>query len=358
MKNDFIVSTLPIKPQISTNIGMMIAPTIMQYIGNVFDIEKCMSVNLLHTYSNKKNELQNYINYILQAGITYNMLFRDDMHNNQLIGFIIELLKNDILDVEKRHVIYCECGKIDMLKEAVNENGKLYHKVHDKIICNCCNNICKECEEDVLVMKIKEHENPLIAPTFLEKELLNIKNQFIGKKLLISKHRNTGFNISVDNRKFNIDIDFIWSNYFKILEPNNQIFIASNHQIYNMFLINYLSKVSTNKKLYFIATPYINGNLAEMKKQYELKNLKEYKMLLLLYNLKWKNKNSNWSDSNFNYLSNISDTKIKNLYEAFLCNDYSFDIFSNIDKALNESSNMQKNIQKMKKLYKERHYER
>ena len=77
--------------------------------------------------------------------------------------------------------------------------------------------------------------------------------------------------------------------------------------------------------------------------------------------MKWKNKNSKWSTSNYNYLVNISDTKLKNLYEVLLYESkekQSENIFTDIDNILNSSSNMQKNISIMKKLYKNDYYGR
>lgn len=294
-------------------------------------------------------------------GINYNFLFKDEEYTQQLLNIIKKMIESGIISVQKEHIVYCDCGKVDMLKDATNNNGKLYHMENGKIICNCCNNLCHEQEADVLTLKINEHESASISPAFLQKDIQDIESQFIGKKVLISKKRNTGFKLQIDNNCFNIDIDFIWSNYFKLLNYQNEIFIASNHQLYNMFFINYLSKVSSDKNLHFIATPYIDGNLNDIKAEYEARKLKEYKLLLLLYNLKWKNKNSKWSTSNYNYLANISDTKIKNLYEALL---YEFkshsteDIFANIDNVLNASSNMQKNISLMKTLYKNSYYGR
>ncbi len=361
MNNDYVVATLPIKPQQNTNVGMMVAPTIMEHIGNVFNIDKCMSVNLLHTYANKSKELNDYKEYIETAGINYNILFKDDEYTFQLLEIIEKMISSKIISIQKEHIIYCNCGKVDMLKDATNNNGKLYHIENGNIICNCCKNLCHEYEDDVLVLKIKEHKSASISPTFLQKDIKDIEKQFVGKKILVSKKRNTGFKLEIDKKWFNIDIDFIWSNYFKLLNYQNEIFIASNHQLYNMFFINYLSKISSDKKIHFIATPYINGNLNDIKKEYQARKLKEYKLLLLLYNLKWKNKNSKWSTSNYNYLVNISDTKLKNLYEALLYEGkekQDENIFSNIDNILSSSSNMQKNISMMKKLYKNGYYER
>lgn len=41
-KQDTIILTLPIKPQQETNIGMMLSPTIMDYIGSSLSIKKIL----------------------------------------------------------------------------------------------------------------------------------------------------------------------------------------------------------------------------------------------------------------------------------------------------------------------------
>ena len=108
----------------------------------------------------------------------------------------------------------------------------------------------------------------------------------------------------------------------------------------------------------FIANPYLNVDLEEAKRQYELRILKEYKQLLLLYNFRWQNKNCNWSSTNTTYLNNISDTKLRNLYNAMIISSKELlgsdlPLEELLFKMLNEKSNMQNNIKEMKRLYKE-----
>ena len=99
---------------------------------------------------------------------------------------------------------------------------------------------------------------------------------------------------------------------------------------------------------------YIKKNA---KNQYEKKLLKEYKALLILYNLRWHNKNCNWSDSVASYLNGISETKIKNLYKSMILNASELinpdaKIEEILYILLNYNTNMQNNIKIMKKMYK------
>ncbi len=358
-KNNTLVSTLPIKPQSQTNIGMLLAPTIMDFIGTVLNIKKVLGVNILNTYCNKNLEIENYIREINNSNISYDYLFLDKQQCDKLIEIVKKMYNKGLIKEKKKEIIRCDCGKIDMLSDSQNNNAKLYHSISGKLYCNSCNEECKTTIEDSLVFEIAEENDDIsIIPGFYKKEISEFSKGFKGKNILISKYRDTGLYFNTPNRRFNIDIDFMWSNLFDFHSEENQIYIASNHQLFLMYLINYVSKIVSNKKIIFIVTPYIDVNLKEAKKQYNLIELKEYKELLLLYNLKWNNKDCKWSDSNFEYLKNISKTKIKNLYASMLYSSRELlNDCSCLTKVLNDilvkNTNMQNNIKCMKRMYKE-----
>lgn len=89
---------------------------------------------------------------------------------------------------------------------------------------------------------------------------------FNNSDILVSKNRNTGYVIDTLSGPFNIDVDFVWSNYFKLYDNPKQIYIASNHQLFLIFLMNYLAEKTSNKELVFIANPYLNVDLKEAKR--------------------------------------------------------------------------------------------
>ena len=357
-KEMMMVSTLPIKPQIKTNIGMMIAPTIMDFIGNVFEIEKNIGFNILHTYSNKKLELDTYLNYVNNSGIKYDSIFIDENKAQDLLEIIYQMYINGFIKEKEEKLLRCECGMVDMIYSPTN-SAKLYTFINEKPYCNHCKKECKASIEKSLVFEIdRQIEDMSIVPLYLKKEIEELSKKFVNTDILVSKKRNTGYSLNINNKMYNIDIDFLWSNYFKLYNKKRQIYIASNHQIFNMYLMSYLSKITSTKELMFIASPYIKTDLDMAKKQYELRKMKEYKALLLLYNLKWKGKDCIWSDSVMNYLIGISNTKIENLYKAMILS--SRDMTNNIAtfdecvfEILNNETRMQTNIKTMKKLYKE-----
>ena len=354
---DSMIATLPVKPQEKTNIGMMLAPTIMDYLGTVLQIDKNFGINVLHSYDDKESLMDGYIEYLKKSGINYNSVFVDSSYADQLLEIIERMYMNDQLKIKNKEILRCDCGRVDMIY-SLHNNGKLYTENNGQIICNYCDSECRKYKEKVLVFEIKkDNENISITPTYLKKEISRFQSTYDGKDIIVSKFRDTGYALETSAGVFNIDIDFLWMNYFKLFDKTNQIYVASNHQLFVMYLMNQLARTTSEKKLTFIANPYVNCNLETAKRQYEKRELEAYKKLLLLYNLKWKNKDCNWSDSNYQFLSNISDTKIKNLYNSMIISAremYREDL--PIDEILNQilrqTTNMQDNINIMKKLYK------
>lgn len=362
MKDDILVSTMPIKPQKSTNIGMLIAPMLVNLLSDIYDSERIISMNSLNSYLNKDNELEVYKNDIDKNNIKYDRIFIDKNNVYDILNIIEKLYKDGFLSIKNKEKVVCDCGKVDMLKDALSYNSKLFHCDNlGNIICNSCSGKCNIYSEKELCLELKQDidDTVSIAPLYLKKEMKAFSKQFKGCDILISKNRNTGYSLMLDGIKFNIDVDFLWNNYFKMFEQDNQILIASNHQLLLMYLMNYLAKITSNKNLTFVANPYVlNKDEDISSKFYEIDN-EFYKKLFILYNLKWRQKTCYWSSSIYDYLSKASSTKLLNLYKSIiisskdLINYKKLSLEEQIDKILIDNTNMQENIKLMKKLYKE-----
>lgn len=359
-KDDIVVATLPIEPQEKTNLGMYIAPTLMNVIGEKLNCHKVFSINTLNTYIDKNDAKDIYLSDIQRNGIKYDTLLIDSLYTDKLLEIISNILETRIIKPSIKEVTRCACGKVDILSESIkNEHlGKLYKKVENNLICKSCGSICKSYKESVLILKLKNDVDDTIkiVPSFLKNDTNNLTKVFKGSEFLISKQRNTGYTLTYNKNTYNIDIDFIWANYFKLFSEDNQVLIASNHQLYQMYIMNYLSRISSNKNISFVATPYIKGtNGYSPQDKYEKSTNDIYKKLLILYSLKWKKKDCNWDKSIVDYISNISDTRKLNLYKTIL--NYENNKSNNINELdvyleefLKKGINMQKNIVDSKKL--------
>lgn len=356
-----IVMTMPIKPQKNTNIGMFIAPAIMNTLSEMFECKGIMATNLLNTYKNKDDDLQIYIDDLEKQGIKYTELFVDKYNSDKILEVITRLVYDGYVTKERETIYRCQCGKVDILNHGISNVGlgKLYFENEGNYYCSECKSLCIPSIEEVLVLNLPNNidDSLLIVPTFLKNDANHLSKTFKGSKLLVSKLRETGYQLNIDGKVFNIDIDFIWMNYFQLFSEKQKIMLASNHQTLQMYLLNYLNRISRNDEICFVANPYMN-NCTEFDPSQELNKTSDefYKKLFILYNLKWRKKNCDWSKSVIDYLSTISNTRRQNLYKTILLSKNQFDqnmpIDEYIENILITGTNMQKNIVDAKKLVK------
>lgn len=357
-----LIMTMPIKPQQNTNIGMYIAPTIMNTLSDIFECDNLMAINLLNTYKSKDDYLSVYKNDLNKHGIKYCDLFVDKSNIDKILMLIEKMAKEGNISTQFESIYRCECGKVDILKRGLsnNEIGKLYFLKDDRYFCRQCATECINYNESVLTLNLEEKidDSIKIVPIFLKKDIQHLTKVFKGEKLLISKTRETGCKIDIFGKSFNIDIDFILSNYFQLFDADKKIILASNHQVLQMYLLNYLNRIVKKDDICFIANPYMNlckdFNPLE---EYEKTSDEFYKKLFILYNLKWRKKNCDWSKSVIEYISTISNTRRENLYKTILhtarkITEEKTSDDEYIEKILNQGINMQENIIESKKLVK------
>ncbi len=359
MKNELIISTLPIKPQDKTNVGMLIGPTMSNVLGDIFKMPNIIGINVLNSYKDKSAQTNIFIQDLIANGIHYDKIVIDKDYAQQMLMKIEKMINTGLIRVATKRKLMCDCGKVDILESTINGNAKLYHREGENIVCNSCHSLCHSYNEQVLCLNLADNidDSVEVSPVFLKKEMQSFSKNFKGSDILISKKRDTGYSVNVEGNTYNIDIDFIWSNYFDIFESQNQILIASNHQLLIMYLMNYLSRLTSKKSITFLATPYILSKQSVDFSSYFLKDIETYKKLFILYNLKWKQKDCFLSESLITYLNSISKTKLDNLYNAVLvgaqeyCN-MSVPLSEQMNLMLDRAANQQESIKLMKKLHK------
>ena len=156
-----IVSTMPIKPQKQTNIGMMIAPTIMEYLGDSLKAHKVLATNTLNTYTDKDSELSTYVNDILTNGIVCDEIFNDKQEVNQILMLIQQMIDKKIIKLTTERIMKCDCHRVDILENAIRNfsDGKLYKRDETgKYICSFCGKECKIYTEDVLTLPFEKEK--------------------------------------------------------------------------------------------------------------------------------------------------------------------------------------------------------
>ncbi len=349
------VMTMPIKPYEKINIGLMIAPTLVDIIGSTLKCKKVLSFNLLHSFDNKIPVLEKYIDNIHNFNINYDEIIKDVEWVEKYLTKIEELYIKEAIVLKKGNILKCDCGRVEMAFECLKNgrDGDLYYWNKDKIICKFCGKECKQYSQKNLYLEIKKEfcKDISISPSFSKKEIKNLADYFINRSILISKNRKTDYFINIEGHIVNIDIDMLWTMFNQIEENENQILIASNHQLYEMFISNYINNILGNKKLHYIATPYLTNkeNIDFQEKIFSLEN-SLYKKMAILYNLKWKYQTTNWNNGILEMLNKLSDEELKELYSIIL--SLPVDSNSSIENFLNDllnGVNLSKNIKMLRR---------
>lgn len=352
---DTIVTTMPIKPQENISIGMCIAPFLSEIVSQKIETPNIFSINLLHSYENKDFVCANYINALKEIGIKFNKVFIDKENLLYLKKSVYDLYEKGIIVERNSNIVRCKCGKIDIVKEGIRnfENGDLYYRKGDVLYCKECNSVCKEYKENQLYLYLnpKICDYTKITPNFLQAELNHFYKMMPGKYILVSKNRNTDCQIQTNNKTYNIDNDLLWMNYIQCFNEKNEILIASNHQLYEMYILNYINNMSSKKNLNFIATPYMKKSNFDINQEFNKYDDVLYKKLSLLYSLKWKNKDCTWNKSIFKGIAKLGGIKREILYNDIIESKISENF--NIEEYLNyiflKEINMQDNVNSVKK---------
>lgn len=352
MKDDFVVATLPIKPQEKASVGRVTAPIVAEFVSKKIGCDFTFSVNTLHSYEERSIYLHDYLRSVSEIGVEFDSLYVDSQHTDKYLENIEMLISRGIIVKKTSTVLRCDCGKVDIVKEGIrsHDGALLYTFDQGKYICKHCNGICREYREEGLYFKLDEDINDdiKIFPTFLKKEVMQFSQAMKGSDLLISKYRNTGY--VVDN--FNVDIDFLWMNYVTDFAQHNQILVACNREIFKMYLLNYINKHMDNKNLMFIAHPFITKpdgmDLKNMMGRYD----ELYRKLSVLYTIKWRNRQCQYNPNLIQQIAKLGGEKRKILFDDISIMDYlaDFDLEDYFEELFYRRINLQSDMAKVKRL--------
>lgn len=349
-----MIGTMPIKPYKNIGAGLLVAPVLCDILADILKCNKVLSFNLLNSYEKKDYYLTNYIDVIDGFGIKGYEILRDIDNVENYLDSIERLIHMDAIKMKKRDILKCSCGKVQISSAAIrhNKQGDLYKEEHGKIICNFCKSECRKYFEDGLYLQIKKEfiRKPSIYPKFLKADFNNLLNVFIDKDILVSKDRDTNYFVKVNGKNFNIDIDMLWMMFNQHFDNDNQVLIASNHQLYEIFISNYVNGVFDDKRVSYIATPYLvnKDNKFDIGRRVIEEENSIRKKLMILYNLKWKYKTLNWNNGVLEIIKRMSESEIQQLYYNILNINFNTDEDLNvIIDCLFSELNLSKNVKSL-----------
>lgn len=361
MMEDLIISTLPIKPRKNPIVGMAISPVIVELLGKKLKIHKNLAVNLLHSYNDLFSLLDYNINYFSNYGLEFDRLILDSKNVCKLLEGVEKLISADFIVSRQIEKCMCDCGFVDVPVTAISNycDGKIYQIQGGKVICNHCHTACKKYKENSLVFDLKSQDfshDIHMFPFFEKKDIMAFdKNNNIDFHL-ISKTRNTGYQIMCGSQKYNVDIDALWMNFPQIYDEKRQIYVASNHQLYPIYVMNLINNALNEKEVFYILNPYLGkseGLRLDVEKLYERSPI--YAKLAIISSLRWKKKDCTWDNSVLRGLSKYDENILNQLYDVMILEGFKDDNFEkDLGQFLNYDTTIQRNISVIKRLVKVR----
>ncbi|MDE1941069.1 MAG: hypothetical protein KGI66_03040 [Patescibacteria group bacterium] len=211
-------------------------------------------------------------------------LDNEQSHVKSLQGYCDELASSHCLRSEHLEILSCDCGAVEILKDAVSSKWaterKLIKDVDGQLQCRLCHSILKSDASQVLVLNSGFNGNPITAfPTFYQKEVDSLQAEY-NQPVLVSRKRKLGNKVWLFGREWTLDTDFCWSFLFRSLQKagfDSEVVVISNRSIKPLVLSYGISrKTGANiKPISAIVTPFatIKGGLASTSHQITIPSL-------------------------------------------------------------------------------------
>lgn len=338
---DSIVISLPIRPQLKTSLGMTSGLHVGRTIADFLGCQYVLSVNLMNGFAELEKEKECLVSDVAKMGINPDKIWFDNKNIDELVSNIVKMIKKGIVYKKRKTILKCQCGRVCVEKKYADKFGKLFRLENEDVVCNFCNEKCKEIVDDLLVLHVPSNLKTIdVFPSFLSAEVENVVNKYKGKEIVISKPRDTGCIFEFGENRYNLDVEFVWSQIFSCFKEKKLYLLASNHQIYVAAIMGIMAQLTSVQSITFILTPYLNNkSLFDLKDDfYERAWLIR---LFVLNSLKWKKKECNWDEGVYRKLEKIEEEKLKELYNDAINNEkvnlsdfltYSFQTQSLLDR--------------------------
>lgn len=285
---------MPIKPCWPIPSGLLTGVFVGRMLADFFRCRCVMSINELNSFKDISNECADFIGGVNKAGIMVDEIWIDKDNVNVIQNNIVKMVDSRLIKVMPKRVLSCDCGRVFIEESHANNYCKLINIKNGAFHCKVCGGMCKSDESEQLVFCIPENVEPIkVFPAFLSKEVDLALQSLKGRKQIISRDRDTGCTIVINNRNYNIDIDFAWAQLFNSFPEKKQFLIASNHQIYTSAMVGTIAHLISDKDITFILSPYIKKET--IFENMDIINGQYYRnALFLLSCLKWKKKECIW----------------------------------------------------------------
>lgn len=211
-----VITTLPIAPNDEPNIMFFLSQFLADVLSELTGNQLILPFNILGVkQAIKAAQLDNHLNILSRLGINPQQTWIDSLNINQNLAqkACDFLYWHNIVQVLPSQILFCECGKLEMLKNSEHGvNGKVYEVKENKTKCKICGSQAKTKNVSSLMLSVPS--TPLkVFPQEIRKRAEESIKEISSRKWRISRIRKTGFQVCIENQFFYLDIDFLWMLY-------------------------------------------------------------------------------------------------------------------------------------------------
>lgn len=300
--SDIAFISLPFQP-----IGLIKTPfyfstAIMgEYLANLLGGTYYLGINSLHSfksYSEKQyHEFEKKFNFIENK-----ILYYDKVHINNISEVVNQLYQTHNISIFNEPTAICECGRVEMTKTeierfyGINISMDLVEEGNGGFICKQCHKKLIFHNIDSLFLNFREKElndTMNIFPFYLNSDFNHFRKTLLNSHLRISRERNTGVPVIIENRSFYLDIDMLWRFIPLLLKNKKIVIISSVKHLFSLFIIGYLSKIMNKKQIFFIGIPFIQTNELDQSvmRFFDNERHRQALKLLIILGIGWSKKN-------------------------------------------------------------------
>ena len=350
---------MPLKPKLNVS-GYKILPLVTNVVGEMLDCETDFTFNILHGFKDSGSIVDEFVEELNEMNIVSDNVIYDKNFVEKAKENIVNLYRKGVVQIEEKEVLNCGCGIISTTKENLTNISKmkLAHIEDGEIVCNKCGGKCNSSVQRVLVLKTKDVNltDIQIFPENFSKEINDLLNSYKDTSILLSKTRETGVKLNIENETFNIDVDMIWSQYLSFYNNTNIATVGSSHVLFAMVLSYIMERaINGTNNVMFLAVPYLKNANPNVDMFMQAKS-SVVRKLLTMFCCKWNSKECYFSQEIFDKLNQLSEQGLADSYE--IMTKYSDGVknsqmenespYKYLCRLIKYGTNFQKNLQNLK----------
>lgn len=240
-----LITTLPVTPKVTASFTTLLAPLIASIVARSLGVQMIMANNLtgLRFSNRSKDEVCEidhwYHSSLKRIGINDYDKWSDvdPEYEGFLSSSVKGLMKKGFLREADIEVLRCHCGMVDIpesaLATAMYSGKRLFKPESGNIVCNACGLPAVKVRARALVLKLPSDSSPppVCIPTVFEHEVGKVFENLAGREMIVSRLRQTHFNLEIGDNRYNLDIDFSWAfylAYFQSKRREKMVVVCSN----------------------------------------------------------------------------------------------------------------------------------